>query len=271
MKMIRYVVIAAGVVTITALTFTACTGAQGTRSARLLTMAAEEAGFIDNLQERLVRQLNIADLQAATDQNVEARKTLRLAAATLKVQEKATLDDFRRIAGWTSVAELSYRAGDVPFATDAYYNAVEALNSVQPEPRRAEYVLSLSEICAQLKGKVEAGRLLVKGGNWAMGITNPGVRQYALRTFSARLIRYDDFDAARSVLRLDPDPRWRSDTLASLAREQAAEMKNYEVALTAPEAAPKAVSRDAVVNFNKSVRYSENFRQQTLQNDLAPR
>src|ERR1039458_1509363 len=95
-----------------------CTGETSTRSGKLLTMAAEEAGAIDSLQERLTRQLNIADLQIQTGQKAEAIKTLSLAAATLKVEEKEkkTLDDFRRIAGWTSVAQLSHRAADDKFA-----------------------------------------------------------------------------------------------------------------------------------------------------------
>ena len=266
------------------LTAPSCTRDNSTRSARLLTMAAEEAGFIDSIQDRLTRQLNIADLQIQTGQKSEALKTLDLAGKTLKVEEKdkKTLDDFRRIAGWTSVAELAHSAGDDKVALDAYYAAVEQLNSVEPVTRRAEYVLSISEISFTLKGKTEAGQLLVKGGQWASNIKDERVRRYALSTFTNQLISYDDLDSARTVMRNEPDAAWRADTLAMMARSAInldrpsdrvfAQLRNAPspAAAMSADAQVAAEQRNSEVNFNKDVHYSTNFRQQKIQQGYLP-
>lgn len=271
-----------------------CSRDTSNRSGRLLTMAAEEAGFIDSIQERLTRQLNIADLQIQSKQKAEALKTLALAGKTLEVEEKdkKTLDDFRRIAGWASVAELAHQAGDDSVAVTAYYNAREKLDSVSPEARRAEYVLSLSEICFMLKGKQEAGQLLVKGGGWASKISDTNVRRYALTTFTTQLIGYDDLDSARLVMRNEPDAAWRADSLAVMARNAMnAEVKSnsaiaYEssargaAALTMRTASPvdqgmvlRDKSReqaDPTLNFNANVRYQQNYRKESLQQGYLP-
>ena len=60
-----------------ALTVSSCsTPTMPSRNGKLLTMAAEEAGFIHNLTDRLTRQLNIADLQIQAGQKSEALRTL---------------------------------------------------------------------------------------------------------------------------------------------------------------------------------------------------
>ena len=262
---------------------TSCSHDTSTRTGRLLTMAAEEAGFIDSLQDRLTRQLNIADLQIQTGQKTEALKTLDLAATTLRVdeKEKKTLDDFRRIAGWTSVAELSHQAGGDKPALDAYYNAVESLNSVQPVTTRAQYVLSLSEICLILKGKDEAGQLLIKGGEWASKIPDTLTRRYALTTFTTQLIGYDNLDAARTVMRNEPDATWRADSLAAMARQamvieqkQKGSESRYATAAESPSVRRSQLSADSVSDqysgFNKRVQYKDNFRQADLQQGFLP-
>jgi hypothetical protein len=280
-----------------------------TRSAKLLTMAAEEAGAIDSLDDRLTRQLNIADLQIQCGQKSEAIKTLTLAVSTLQVREKSpagtesaadgpaksgrgeetkqNFDEFRRIAGWTSVAELAHAAGDLKMANAAYIDAVEALNSVQPEIKRAEYVMSLSEICYTLRGQNEATQLLVKGGQWAQKITNQTVRRYALATFARQLTNYDDLEDARIVMRNEADARWRSDMFAALARqnitiEQQKNVNSEYFAAAAP--AMKSVDRaretkasggwadeGVTQDFNKNLHYAQNYRNDDIQRGMAPR
>lgn len=276
-----------------AIALSACGSVAPSRAGRLLTMAAEEAGFIESLDERLTRQLNVADLQIQTGQKSEAVKTLGLAATTLKVVEKEsdkkTLDDFRRIAGFASLAELYHRAGDNGAGTAAYYDAYEALKSVQPVAKRAEYVLSLSEVCAELKGKAEAARVLESGGQWAGEIKDQGSRRMALATFAQRLFEYDDFDKARVVMKVELDPRWRSDTLSAMAR-QAMEVKNRSGAYAAgmetarlrtaheDRDSSKSVAResagseaDAPQFLNNSVRYDFNYRRADIQQGIMPR
>jgi hypothetical protein len=278
-----------------------------TRSAKLLTMAAEEAGSIDVLDDRLTRQLNIADLQIQCGQKSEAIKTLALAVSTLRVREKESastapsteaaggerelpqpFDEFRRIAGWTSVAELAHTAGDSKMANAAYIDAVEALNSVQPEIKRAEYVMSLSEICNTLRGQSEATQLLVKGGQWAQKIDNRTVRRYALATFARQLTNYDDLEDARTVMRNEADARWRSDMFAALARQNItyesdkARETNYAVAAASPmmsrreagdetKAGKTSADAGSTDKFNQNLHYAYNYRNEDIQRGLTPR
>ena len=96
------------------------------------------------------------------------------------------------------MAELSHGAGDDKAAVDAYMNAVEALHSVNPEWMRAQYVYSLSQVAFELKGKDEAGHLLVSGGEWASKIADTNTRRYALTTsFATALVSYDNLEALR--------------------------------------------------------------------------
>lgn len=290
-----------GFLTVAAAMSMAACGTTPSRAGRLLTIAGEEANLIDSLNDRLTRQLNIADLQIQANQKGEAIKTLTLATATLRAEEKddkLAMDDFRKIAGWTSVAELNKRAGDDKAALDAYLNAVEALNSVKPVATRAEYVLSLSQICFEIRGKQEAIALLVKGGEWAREITNVGVRRYALWTFAESLVSYDDLDSARAVMRNEPDARWRSDALLAMGRNQiyygsgstkmegffalngardetlairpAAATAAKEYQLSAEVDSASRVTESEIGRFNKKLRYEDNFRQQSLQQGMRP-
>ena len=52
------------------------------RSQKLMALAADEAGKISDVDMRLTRQLNLADLQSTRDWNADARKTLAAARNT---------------------------------------------------------------------------------------------------------------------------------------------------------------------------------------------
>lgn len=245
------------------------------RTGRVLLMAAEESAYITSLQDRLERQLNIADLLIQADRKQQAVETLELARTTLRQQEKdnKTIDDFRRIAGWTSIAELARQAGDRGMAIAAADDAVEALNSVEPEARRAEYVLSLAEEIRELRGEVEAGRLLEKGGKWAAKIEDTPVRRFALQTFARRLVTLNQFEEARRTLRNELDAAWRADTLVAMAEPPPPVAMNAMGMAKSPQAADvptDAKSLDSataarVAGFNKDVRYEQNYRRADLQ------
>src|SRR3954470_15895065 len=88
----------------------ACERPNTDRSARLLSMAAEEAANIPNTLDRFTRQLNIADTQLRTNRRQDADKSLLLARDTLASAKKEDFDDFHRIAGWTAISQLARTA-----------------------------------------------------------------------------------------------------------------------------------------------------------------
>ena len=187
------------------------------RAGRLLSMAGEEAASIQNKMDRFTRQLHIAETQLRTDRKPDAAKTLALAQETLKVSNKEDFDDFHRIAGWTSISQLSRQSGDRELAIKASDLALAALNDVQPATERPLYVLSLASELADLRGKDAAVELVNSGGAWAAQIIEPAARRAAITAFTDRLLSYEDFENARTMLRRDPDPVWRTDMFLSLA------------------------------------------------------
>jgi hypothetical protein len=188
------------------------------RAGRLLAMAGEEAAAIPNKLDRFTRQLNIADTLLRTNRKSEAIKTLSLARDTLKESAKSPeFDDFHRIAGWTAISQLSRLAGDRELALQTSDLAQAALNDVQPVTERPQYVLSLAGELADLRGNAAAIELVNSGGAWAAQIVEPNARRIALRAFTDRLLSYDAYENAQAMLRRDPDPVWRTDTLVTLA------------------------------------------------------
>jgi len=187
------------------------------RAGRLLSMAAEEAANIPIVLDRFSRQLNIADTQLRTSRQADAAKTLALARDTLTVTKKEDFDDFHRIAGWTALSQLSRRANDRDLALKASDLALAALNDVQPAAERPQYVLSLAGELADLRGNDAAIELLNSGGAWAADLMDASTRRIALVAFTDRLLGYEAFENARTMLRRDPDPAWRTDTFLALA------------------------------------------------------
>jgi hypothetical protein len=190
---------------------TACEAPPLDRAGRLLTMASEEASSISNSLDRFSRQLNIADTQLRTLRKTDADKTLGLASDTLQKARKEEFDDFHRIAAWTAISQLARAADDKDMAIKASDLAQAALNDVQPPAERPQYVQSLAWELAELKGKPAAIELLGSGSAWAAEIKDSNVRRFALLTFAEQLLTYDAFDNARTTLRHDPDPSWRTD------------------------------------------------------------
>lgn len=255
--------LAAGLLVIVALS--GCGGSVD-RSGKMLTMAAEEAMFVDNLDMRLARQLNIADLQNKTNRKTDAAHTLQLAKDTLSSAEaRKQLTEFRRIAGWTSISELARAADDKSLANAACNEALETLYSVKPEAARAEYVLSLSEEVKELRGNVEAGRLLVKGGEWAGTIPDKTVRRQALSAFANQLMMFDQFEEARTVLRNDSDAAWRVDVLTASAQNLNMEQTTR---VTMSGAAMKSVTINNT--YGKNVRFRDTFQQADFQQRMLP-
>jgi hypothetical protein len=200
-----------------ALLLTSCGKPAVDRAGRLLAMAGEEAANIPNKMDRFTRQLHIAETQLRTDRKPGAAKTLALAQDTLKASSKDDFDDFHRIAAWTAISQLSRQAGDRDLALKSSDLALAALNDVQPATERPQYVLYLAGEFADLRGKDAAIELVNSGGAWAAEIVEPAARRTALTAFTDRLLSYDAFEGARTMLRRDPDPVWRTDMFLSLA------------------------------------------------------
>jgi hypothetical protein len=227
------------------------------RAGRLLSMAGEEAASIQNKMDRFTRQLHIAETQLRTDRKPDAAKTLALAQETLKVAGKDDFDDFHRIAAWTSISQLSRQAGDRNLAVSASDLALAALNDVQPATERPLYVLSLAGELADLRGKDAAVELINSGGAWAAEIMEPTTRRLAITVFAERLLAYEDFESARTMLRRDRDPVWRTDMFLSLANVSPTNTPNAGVAQAggrggaAGGAAPAPLNQ----NYGRDVRY----------------
>ena len=183
------------------------------RSERLLSMAATEAGQVADPQARLKRQLNVADRQDGAD----ARRSLAAAAETMRAAKPRGLPPRIRIAGWVSISKLSRKADDRPTADAACTAAVAALRAVEPEAERAEYAVGVAREVRQLRGKPAAATLLAESAGWARLVTPAYFRRRALAEIADEMFTCDDFTGGLAVLRTDPDPGWRSDTLARLS------------------------------------------------------
>ncbi len=187
------------------------------RSRRLLTLAAGEAGGIADAQPRLKRQLNLADRQLSQGNPADARRTLAAAQKTLRGTDLAGVPPLIRIAGWVSVSELSRRADDPATANTACDVAVATLRSLDPVVERPEYAVGVANEVRELRGKPAAARLLVESAEWAKPIADVGWRRQALASIADATFDCDDYDGGLAIVRADPDPTWRSDTLADLA------------------------------------------------------
>ncbi|MDB5323019.1 MAG: hypothetical protein JWN40_4650 [Phycisphaerales bacterium] len=184
---------------------------------RILHMAGEEAGQINAPKERLTRQLNIANRQTENGHAADARKTLAEARSTIEHADKNALTDHERLAGWISLSELARNADDKPFANGALDQALASLDNLTPAQARCEYVLGVEREVKILRGDAPAAKLLVTASEWAMELPQQTMRRSAYVAFANALFHCNDYEAARTVLRHDPDAAWRSDSLTALS------------------------------------------------------
>ncbi len=189
------------------------------RARRLMAMAGEEAAQIPSPEQRLERLMKIADMQIRNGENADARRTLAQAWRALEDAAAGELDEHTRLAGWVSISELSRRAGDRTTAWGACDEATRMLRALEPATRRCEYVRGVAAELRELRGKAAAAELLRQAGEWAVGIKDHGYRRKALAAMASDLFFCDDYAGGRAMLHVDDEAAWRSQTLASLARD----------------------------------------------------
>lgn len=238
------------------------------RSRRLTHLASMEAATIGDVDARLTRLLNLAELQIHRDWRDDARQTLALARKTLGDKDlSVALNEHARISGWVSCSELSRAADDPGAAMVACDGAVTALRALEDPALRCEYVMGVGNELSHLKGKRVASALLVEAGPWTREIDDLARRRQAVVAFASALFNLDEFDAGQTLLRNEDDPVWRSDMLLALASTQH-ERSGYRLSdASAPSAAraasPQVSSEpDAVGFFGRDVSYSNVFQNQ---------
>ena len=190
------------------------------RRSRLLDMASGEASDIKSPYERLVRQLNFAYRQREDGRPAETRQSLARATDTLRAIRPGDLNDQVRIAGWVSVSELSRQADDRPAAERACGEAVDQLRKLPKVSDRPEYVVGVAAELKSLYGDAPAAKLLVESAAWTKAIETSDEQRAALRSIADAAFHCDDYPGGEQILRTDPDPAWRSDTLVALADEE---------------------------------------------------
>lgn len=188
------------------------------RMARLMELAAAEAGRIDRPLERFKRQLNVAEMQIDRYQRVDAIATLRDARQTIQSHGE-TFGEHLHIAGWVSLCELSRRAKREPFAGECIDRAITLLRAVDPQAQRMQYVLGVAREVRLLRGKAASAKLLREAIPWAAGLSPKEERRDALSGLAAGLFLCDDYDGGMLALRRDSDAAWRTDTLARMATQ----------------------------------------------------
>lgn len=237
------------------------------RSRQLTALAAQEAGLIEDIDARLTRQLNLADMQIRRDWPADARTTLTGARSTLESEEASKLNDHARISGWVSVSELSREVKDMATARAACEGAEQAVRTIEDPAVRCEYVMGVANERQYIDGAPVAARLLTEAGPWTQSIDHVERRRQAVVGFASALFNLDDFAAGQQMLRHEPDPAWRSDTLIGLA---SMDRKRHDVQPSAPQAAemreessPRLRATTDDRYFGKQLNYRDVFQGQT--------
>lgn len=219
------------------------------RAARLMDLAAKQAGNIKVHRIRLQRQLNIAHMQNQNKWFKDARFNLAQARKTIESAGEKDLGELDRIAGWISISELSRPAKDMQGAKSACQQAVKILGGMEPAKKRCEYVRGIAAELWVLDAKAQARELLRQAGPWASEIEDPAYRRNALVAIAVDLFNYDDYEGGNSVFEQDPDASWRSNTLVELS--QAAMPQQLMCKMAYPSDAK---------TFGKDVRFEANYR-----------
>jgi len=222
------------------------------RSQRIMALAAEEAAAIPDIDARLTRQLNLADVQIQRGWPVDARVTLAAARGTLQTKVAAQqLNDHARISGWISVSQLARQAKDLALAITACDSAAVAMMAIEDPAKRCQYVMGIGNELQYLKGKPAAAALLAQAAPWTKSIDNVPTRRAATVAFACALFTLDDFDDAKAMFRQDDDAAWRSQMLQTLASP--AEVTNLR----------QIGAASAVAPFGKDLNYRTIFQNQT--------
>ena len=190
-----------------------------------MAMAAEEAQAIDDVADRLRRQLNIANMQIVNGQFLDGRKTLGHARVTVEASV-SELNPHSRLAGWVSISELSRMAGYSRFADAACEETIELLRSIEPRPVRCEYVRGVAREVLGSRGNKAAAELLRESAEWVAQIDDRQERRKAYVAIASDLFGCGDYIGGRNVLRCEGNSKWRSETLTRLAKE-AVSMKAF--------------------------------------------
>lgn len=188
------------------------------RRQRLMAMAVEEAQTIDDVADRLRRQLNAANMQIVNGRFRDGRKTLGHARVTVE-GGKSELDFHGRLAGWVSISELSRMGGYDRYADAAIEKAIETLRSIEPKALRCEYVRGVAQEVLTLRGKKATAELLRESAEWVAEISDRQGRRKAYVAIASDLFNCDDYIGGRNVLRCDGDSKWRTEILITLAKE----------------------------------------------------
>jgi len=187
------------------------------RSRQLVALAATEAAAIEDIDIRLTRLLNLADLQIQRDWSSDARSTLDDAAKTLASSDGQKLTSHARISGWVSIADLRRSTADSSGAISACDHAASAMNALEDPSLRCEYVMGIANQLQYLKGASAAAAILDLAGPWTRSIDDITRRRQAVVSFASALFSLDDFPAGQRMLRHEPNATWRSQTLQQLA------------------------------------------------------
>jgi hypothetical protein len=235
-----------------------------------MALAAEEAAMIADLDARLTRLLNLAEMQIYREHPADARTTLAHARTTLgSEQAPKQLNDHARISGWISVSELSRQADDDESARSACDSAVTAMRGIEDPAVRCEYVMGVCNELQYLRGAPAAAMVLAESGPWTKAIDDVARRRQAVISFAAALFNLDDFTRGQQMLRQEDDAAWRSDTLTQLASlpVRSGWGSDYAADASVPAGAVEEMEmrREAATSqpwFGKQLRYRDVFRGQ---------
>jgi hypothetical protein len=251
------------------------------RSQQLMAMAAAEAADIPDVDQRLTRQLNLADKQIARGWSGDAKSTLAACRRTLGSPESANLNEHARLSGWVSASELSRSIEDKDGAASACESAVADLEKLPDPATRCQYVMGVSNELMFIKGKDEAGKMLAKSGPWTKNIDDVKLRRQAVVSFATALFNLDEYPAGQAMLKNEGDASWRSDMLATLAMQvqprassmpmaaaRTSNAKAESVSQMAPQLAVDEDSRQQMTEpggtnyFGKNLRYRDVYQNQ---------
>jgi hypothetical protein len=252
------------------------------RESKLLTMAAGEAQLIPDSTARLTRQLNFASQQMSRGKTDESRQSLAYAAQTLRDAKPSDLTSQVRIAGWVSISELSRQDNDLSTAHMACDQAVTVLQSLQPVSDRPQFVIGVSNEVQALNGNPAAAKLLEASADWIKQMNGVTMQRVALVAVADATFDCEDYAGGLTILRVDGDAVWRSDTLATLAERDNQVFRDSNgnvvsngrgsrtldwIANVGNAAVPgSGPSADAPSSFSKPVDYKSVFSQQKSPN-----